>query len=143
MLKNIPREISPELMLMLMEMGHGDELVIADGNFPAESHARRIVRADGLAALPLFEAILQFLPIDRFVTESAIVMHPVDPEDPEPRIWAGFRMVLRNAEDREIPLTAVSREDFYERAREAYGIVATGETELYANIIIKKGVVMM
>jgi L-fucose mutarotase len=141
MLKTIPPIISPQLMLVLMEMGHGDELVIADGNYPAAVNARRLVRADGHSALGLVEAILRFLPVDTFVADVAIVMQPVDPAQEAPPIWEHFSRLLRDAEGREIPLTKIERGQFYQRSREAFAIVATGETALYANLILKKGVV--
>ena len=141
MLKEVPAILSPELMFLLMSMGHGDELVIADGNFPADSHAERIVRADGLSATTIVEAVLQFLPIDTFVDDPAVVMQPVDPDAPEPVIWEEFRRLLEAGEGRAIPLTSIERYEFYDRAKDAYGIVATGETALYANLILKKGVV--
>lgn len=141
MLKNVPPILSPELMLVLMQMGHGDEIVLADGNYPAASHARRLVRADGHTMLPLLSAILRFLPIDTFVDDVAVVMTPVDRAAPEPPIWAEFTSLLASGEGRSIPLTRIERQAFYERSREAYAIVATGETALYANILLKKGVV--
>lgn len=141
MLKGVPTTISPELMHVLMSMGHGDEIVIADGNFPADSHAERLVRCDGLAGLPVIEGILKFLPVDTFVDDVAVVMQPVDKTATEPPIWTGFRRALERAEDREIQLTLIDRHAFYDRAREAYAIVATSETALYANLILKKGVV--
>ncbi|MSR58167.1 MAG: fucose isomerase [Planctomycetaceae bacterium] len=141
MLKHIPGIVSPDLMLVLMQMGHGDELVIADGNYPADSNAQRIVRADGHGAMPLVEAILKFLPIDTFVDDVAVVMRPVDANAAEPPIWNDFRRLLRAAEGREIVLTQIDREAFYHRSRSAYAVVATGETALYANVILKKGVV--
>ncbi len=141
MLKTIPPVISPQLMLVLMEMGHGDELVIADGNYPAAANARRLVRADGHSALELVEAILKFLPVDTFVADVAVVMQPVDPAQAAPPIWSRFAELLRVSEGREIPLTKIERGQFYQRSREAFAIVATGETALYANLILKKGVV--
>ncbi|MEX0725529.1 MAG: RbsD/FucU domain-containing protein [Planctomycetaceae bacterium] len=141
MLKNIPAVLSPELMMVLMKMGHGDEIVLADGNFPADSHARRVVRADGWGVMPLLEAILNFLPIDTFVADVAVVMQPVDPEHANPPIWSEFRKALYHAEGKEIPLTEIDRFEFYERSRHAYAIVATSETAIYGNIILKKGVV--
>lgn len=141
MLKQIPPILSPDLMLILMQMGHGDDLVIADGNFPADANAQRIIRADGHGALQLLEAILKFLPIDTFVSDVAVVMRPVDHAAPEPPIWTEFRRSLRAGEGRDIPLTLIDREAFYHRSRSAYAIIATGESALYANIILKKGVV--
>ena len=140
MLKGIPREISPDLMDVLMRMGHGDKLVLADAHFPAESHARRVVRADGLGVPSLLEAILQFLPLDTFVDRPAAVMQPVDPGMPEPPIWEEFRHRLAAGTGSQVVLETVERFAFYDRARAAYAIVATGETALYANLILKKGV---
>ena len=141
MLKGVPPALSPELMTVLMKMGHGDELVLGDGNFPADSNAQRIVRADGLDLLTVLDAVLKFLPIDTFSEEVAMVMQPVDKNAPEPPIWKEFRRLLQLHEGRKVELTRVERFAFYERARKAYAIVATSETALYANLILKKGVV--
>jgi L-fucose mutarotase len=142
MLKGIPTAISPELMDLLMKMGHGDHLVLADGNFPADSNAQRIVRADGHDLITVLDAVLKFLPIDTYVDDPVQVMQPVDDNIPEPPIWADFRKSLKAAEERDIELTLVERFEFYERAKNAYGIVATSETALYANVILSKGVVV-
>lgn len=142
MLKGISHVISPELMLILMEMGHGDELVIADGNFPADSHARRITRCDGHSATVMLDNILQLLPLDTFVDAPAAVMRPVDGSAEEPPIWAEFRELMHKHEDRSIEVEQIERFDFYERAKQAYAIVATSEQALYANLILKKGVVV-
>lgn len=141
MLKGIPPLISPELMNVLMSMGHGDELVLADGNFPADSHAQRLVRADGLSVPAVLDAVLKLLPMDTFVDDAAVVMQPVDTSAAEPPIWEEFRRLLATGEGRRIKLTPIERFAFYERALEAYAIVATSETALYANLILKKGVV--
>lgn len=142
MLKGVPVSLSPELMYLLMKMGHGDEIVLGDGNFPADSNAQRIVRADGLDVPAILNGILKFFPIDTFVADVACVMKPVDPGAPEPPIWSIFRNSLQQAEGRSIPLTLVERNAFYDRARKAYAIVATSESALYANLILKKGVVV-
>ena len=141
MLKLIHPAISPELMAVMLQMGHGDELVLADANFPADSNARRIVRSDGIDLETLLPAILKFLPIDTFVPEQAMVMQPVDPQTPEPAIWATFRQALQAAEGRHVELTTIERFEFYERTRQAYAIVSTGSRAFYSNIILKKGVV--
>ena len=133
--------ISPELMSVMMQMGHGDELVLADANFPADANAQRIVRADGIDLETLLPAILKFFPIDTFVPEQAMVMEPVDSKAAEPSIWATFRNDLQAAEGREVTLTKIERFAFYERTREAYAIVATGSRAFYSNLILKKGVV--
>lgn len=141
MLKNIPPELTPDLMYVLMSMGHGDEIVLGDGNFPADSNAQRVVRSDGLDVPTILSAILTFFPLDTFETPAALVMEPVDADAPEPPIWQTFRKLLKRYEGREIELGRVAREAFYERSRKAYAIVATSETALYANLILKKGVV--
>ncbi len=142
MLKGIPARISPELMYTLMKMGHGDELVLADGNFPADSIARRIVRADGLSVPEVLEAILQFFPLDAYVDAAAFVMQPVPGDPPKPPIWKKFKQLLDASEGRSVQLELVERFAFYEQARRAYAVVATSETALYANLILKKGVVV-
>ena len=139
MLKNIPPVLSPELLKILMEMGHGDELVIADGNFPAASVARRLVRADGHGVPALLDAILTLFPLDTYVDCPAALMDNGDPADP-PAIWQEYRRIIREREG-EKTLDLVERFAFYERAKNAYAVVATGETAIYANIILKKGVV--
>ena len=141
MLKNIPSVLSPALMHALMSMGHGDEFVLADGNFPADSNAQRIVRADGLDVCTLLAAIVQFFPLDQYDSEHAIVMQMVESGVPEPPIWEDFRRILADGEGKPVTLTPIERFAFYERARGAYFIVATSEKALYANLVLKKGVV--
>ncbi len=142
MLKGIPPLFSPELMAILMRMGHGDDLVIADGNFPAEAMGQRVVRLDGHGAAEVLDAVLKFVPVDTFVDDPVKVMQPVDSQTPEPAIWNQFRGVLARHEPRPIPLTTVERFEFYRQAQAAFAVVATGETAIYANVIVKKGVVV-
>ena len=141
MLKGVPPCISPELMQVLMRMGHGDNLVLADGNFPAETHAKQLVRADGHGMATILDAVLRFLPVDTFVDAPVLVMQPVEPNAPEPPIWSQFRRILEKHEGRAVPLQTVERFQFYDLAKQAFTIVSTGETTIYANIILKKGVV--
>ncbi len=141
MLKGIPSVISPDLMSVLMRMGHGDDLVLADGNFPAESHARHIVRADGHGVTALLRAILPFFPLDTFVEHAALVMQPVDLQTPEPPLWSDFRSLLTQSEGRPISVQPIERFRFYDLAKSAFAIVATGESAAYANLILRKGVV--
>ncbi|APW60879.1 RbsD/FucU family protein [Paludisphaera borealis] len=141
MLKKIPNILSPELLLMIAQMGHGDELVIADANFPAVSNAKRLVRADGHGVAVILEAILQLFPLDSFVEKPAAVMRRIDkPGEPAP-IWAEYQRILDSAEGRHIALEQVERFAFYDRAKTTFGVVATGEGALYGNIIIKKGII--
>ena len=141
MLKGISNLISPELIKILMEMGHGDELVIADGNFPAASVARRLVRADGLGCTPLLDAILQLFPLDPYV-EKPVGLMAVVPGDPyQPVIWDEYKDVVLKHEPDFKDFEYVERFAFYERAKLSYAVLATSEMALYANIILKKGVV--
>ena len=139
MLKGISKNLSPELVKILMEMGHGDEIVIADGNFPGASHAKRLVRADGLGVPPLLEAILSHFPLDTYVSHPIAYMEVV-PGDPTPTIWAEYNQIIASHEP-EATAEKIDRFAFYERAKNAYAILATSESALYANIILKKGVV--
>jgi L-fucose mutarotase len=141
MLKGISTVISPELIKILMEMGHGDELVIADGNFPAASVGRRLVRADGLGCTPLLDAVLQLLPLDQYV-ERPVALMAVVPGDPyQPVIWNDYKDVILKHEPDFKDFEYVERFAFYERARQAYAVLASSEMALYANIILKKGVI--
>lgn len=140
MLKNIPSIISPELLKILHEMGHGDEIVIGDGNFPAASNAKKLVRCDGHGVPELLDAILQFLPLDTYVESPVMLMQVTPGDDVDPVIWKEYRKIVDNHQD-DVKFEEIERFAFYERAREAYAIVATGESALYANVILKKGVV--
>lgn len=141
MLKGIDPIISPGLLVTLAEMGHGDELVIADANFPAQTMGRRVVRADGHGAAPVLGAILKLFPLDSFVEAPAAVMRRVDKPDEAAPVWTDFQLLLDGAEGKHVTIERVERFAFYERARQAFAVVATGETALYGNIIIKKGVI--
>lgn len=142
MLKNIPQIISPELIKILMEMGHGDELVIADGNFPAASCAQRLVRADGHNVPELLEAILKLYPLDTY-TEAPVSLMAVVPGDTvKPVIWDEYKSIIHRHETTTNKIEFVERFEFYDRAKKAYAVIATGEKALYANIILRKGVVV-
>jgi L-fucose mutarotase len=141
MLKGIPNILPPELLKILMEMGHGDEMVIADGNFPAASHAQRLVRCDSVGTTPLLEAVLQFFPLDTFVSHSVSLMAVVPGDQYTPEIWPVYKKIIQKHEPRFADFEMLERPYFYERARKAYAIVATGEAARYANIILKKGLV--
>ena len=141
MLKNIPKNLSPELLKILMEMGHGDEIVLADGNFPSESNAKRIIRADGLDVPPLLESILQLFPLDTYVDYPVTLMDVVPGDDFVPAIWDEYKRIIARF-DPKAKVAAIGRFEFYERAKNAYAIVATTEAALYANLILCKGVVV-
>lgn len=139
MLKGIPSILSPELLKILMEMGHGDEIVIGDGNFPAASNAQRLVRCDGHGVPELLDAMLTLLPLDTYVDAPVALMETTQ-GDPRPVIWDEYWEIVMKHQKNVKP-ELVERFAFYERAKKAYAIIATGETALYANIILKKGVV--
>ena len=141
MLKNIPAIITPELMKILMEMGHGDEIVFGDGNFPAASHAQRLIRMDGHTVTELLEAIMPFFPLDTYAESSAILMEVVKGDNVVPTIWDTYKEVLEKHDKEGCVIQNIDRFDFYDRAKKAYAIVATSESALYANLILKKGVV--
>lgn len=140
MLKGIPPIISPELLMVLMEMGHGDEIVLADGNFPAASMAQRLLRADGHGVPELLEAILKLLPLDTYVANPVALMAVVPGDTTKPTIWEDYRKIIAASGEKFSEFEFVERFDFYERARGAYAVVATGERALYANVILTKGV---
>ncbi len=140
MLKNISPILSPELLKILMEMGHGDEIVIGDGNFPAASMAQRLVRLDGHGVPEILDAILKLLPLDTYVEAPVALMDNGDAAN-KPPIWAEYEEIVKvNEGEKKFELE--ERFAFYERAKKAYAVVATGETAIYANIILKKGVVI-
>ena len=139
MLKGISPLISPALLKILAEMGHGDEIVIADANFPSETCGQRVVRADGIGGRELLDAILDLIPLDTYAEENFLLMQTTN-GDPTPEIWADYFSIAK-AKDDNLRGGYVSRFDFYDRAKKAYAVIATGETAIYANIILKKGVI--
>lgn len=141
MLKGIDPLLSPELLQLLAAMGHGDEIAIVDGNFPAASCARRLVRIDGVDAATALGAVLSLLPLDSFTPEPAAVMAVVGDPDAEPLPVRELRAVLERAAGKPVPLKILARAEFYERARQAFAIVVTGERRLYGNILVAKGVI--
>lgn len=140
MLRGISHLISPELLKILSEMGHGDEIVLADANFPTESFGRRAVRADGIAAPALLVAILPLFPLDQYDRSNFVLMEVVPGDTYQPVIWEEYKDVLRRYEP-QAEAQHMERFAYYERAKKAYAVVATGEKAQYANIILKKGVV--
>ncbi|MBO4299177.1 MAG: L-fucose mutarotase [Clostridia bacterium] len=141
MLKGISPIISPELLKILMEMGHGDELVIGDGNFPGAGLARNLVRLDGHTVPDVLEAILRLYPLDPYVDAPVALMAVVPGDDVETPIWDTYQALCDASEGKPVKIEHMERFAFYERAKKAYCVVMTGETALYANIILKKGVV--
>ena len=137
MLKNIPVCISPDLMHALMSMGHGDEIVLADADFPAATYAKRLIRVDGLDVGTLLEAILPFFPLDTFVEKPVITMDCSEWGD-EPKSYERFRKIIKKYHEKFSDFELIKRFDFYKRTQNAFAIVATSEPD--GNLILKKGV---
>ena len=144
MLKGIPKIISPELLKVLCEMGHSDTIVIADGNFPAESMGKnaRVIRCDGHGGVELLDAILQLFPLDTYVEKPVSLMAVVPGDKVETPIWDEYKRIIAKYDDRGADTVSnIERFAFYEEAKKAYAIIATGESALYANVILQKGVI--
>ncbi len=141
MLRNINPILSPELLYALRAMGHGDEIVISDANFPGSSTGPECIRADGSSASEMLEAVLSVMPLDEFVPNPAITMQVVDDPDAIPDAVADFQNIINRSADNPAKIDTLERFAFYERAAQAFVIVQTGERRLYGNIILKKGVV--
>jgi L-fucose mutarotase len=141
MLRNIPSILSPDLLASLRAMGHGDDIVIADANFPATSLARRCHRLDGISATDVLTAVLTLLPLDAFVPDPAVTMQVVDDPDVMPPVVQAFQTIITRTADSPANISAIDRFAFYARAEKAFAIVQTGETRLYGNIILTKGVI--
>jgi L-fucose mutarotase len=142
MLKGLDPLLGPDLLHVLAAMGHGDELVVADGNFPAASIARRLVRLEGVDAPRALRAILSVFPLDTFTPTPAKVMAVVGDPDAVPAPVREFQALVDGAAGRPVPLEALERFAFYERARAAFAVVATGERRPYGNILLEKRVVL-
>ena len=138
MLKGIPGCISPELLDTLMRMGHGDEIVLADADFPADTYGKRVIRADGINMLTLLPAILTFYPLDSYVSEPAHMMAVVG-DAPIPPAWDKFAEIIAAHEPRFSGFSYIERYAFYKRASSCYAVVITGEAD--GNIILRKGTV--
>ena len=145
MLKGIPKILSPQLLKVLCEMGHSDRIVIADGNFPAETMGKDaiVIRMDGHGACEILEAILQVFPLDTYVEKPVNLMAVVQGDKVETPIWQEYEKIIEAAGERGSSAVGhIERFAFYEEAKTAYAIIATGESALYANIMLQKGVVV-
>lgn len=141
MLRNIPPILSPDLLHTLRAMGHGDEIVIADANFPATSIGKTCIRLDGVSATDALTAILTVMPLDSFVDHPAMTMQVVDDPNTVPPICSEFAEIIETVADTPAQPVALERFAFYDRAKAAFAVVQTGETRIYGNIILKKGII--
>lgn len=145
MLKGIPKILPPELLKVLCEMGHSDRLVIADGNFPAESMGKGaiVIRMDGHGACEILDAILTLFPLDTYVETPVNLMEVMPGDQVETPIWNEYNGIICKHDSRgENAVGHIERFAFYEEAKKAYAIIATGESALYANVMLQKGVVI-
>ena len=144
MLKNIPPVLSPELLKILCEMGHSDRIVLADGNFPAESMGKNaiVLRADGHGVPELLDAILTVFPLDSYVATPVSLMEVMPGDQVDTPIWEVYKDIVAKHDTRGAAAVGnIERFAFYDEARTAYAIIATGEKALYANVMLQKGVV--
>ena len=141
MLKGLSPLLTPELLKILCEMGHGDEIVLADGNFPSEAIGQRVVRLDAHAGTDALKAIMSVFPIDTYSDPNAFLMEVVPGDNVETPIWDEYSHIMKESEGETVRIGHIERFAFYERAKKAYAVIATGETALYANLILKKGVI--
>lgn len=143
MLKGISKIVSPDLIKILCEMGHGDEILLADGNFPSENFGKRVIRADGISGTDMLDAVLSLIPLDTYSDPNFILMELMecDKGKVDPVIWQEYRRIA-DKHDKNVRTGNIDRFAFYRRAQEAYAVIATGEEAIYANILIKKGVVL-
>lgn len=141
MLRNIDPILSPDLLYALSAMGHGDEIVLADANFPAEALGPKCIRADGSDASSVLRAVLSVLPLDSFVDAPAISMEVVGDPDAIPDAVRDFQSIIDAHADHPKDIQSLERFAFYERAAKAFAVVQTGERRLYGNLILKKGVI--
>lgn len=144
MLKGIPKILSPQLLKVLCEMGHGDRIVIADGNFPSESIGKNaiVIRMDGHGACDVLDAILQLFPLDTYVEKPVNLMQVVPGDNVETPIWDEYEKIVAANDGRNDIIGQIERFAFYEEAKKAYAVIATGESALYANVMLQKGVVV-
>ncbi len=140
MLKNIPPILNPDLLHALRAMGHGDEIAIVDANYPAENAGPPVIRLDGLLATDVADAVLTLMPLDTFVDEQAFAMEVVGNPKKREQTHKDFDRLVKKHEP-EMKLSLLERFAFYERVKDAFAIVQTGERRLYGNILLKKGII--
>lgn len=140
MLKGIHPAISPELLKILAEMGHGDELVLSDAHFPAHQLHNKVIRADGITVSTLLSAISPLFEFDAYVDAPLIMMQAVEGDTLDPSVEESYLNAIKQAVEFTPKLTRIDRFAFYDRAKTAYAVVISGETAKYGNLILKKGV---
>lgn len=140
MLKGISPLISPELLSTLARMGHGDEIILADAHFPGETFNKHVIRADGLGIPDLLKAILPLFELDAYVPHPLVMMAAVEGDELDPSVEESYLKSIRETNPDIQQIERIDRFEFYDRAKEAFAVVMTGETAKYGNILLKKGV---
>ena len=145
MLQGISKLLTGDLLKALCDMGHGDELVIADANYPGESVAKRLIRCPGVSGTDLLRAIAPLIPLDAYNPTPALVMQLTDSDRakgmPNPAIWGEYEAILRQNYGADTRVNTIERYAFYERAKAAYLVIQTGEERIYGNLLLAKGVI--
>ena len=145
MLQGISKLLTGDLLKALCDMGHGDELVIADANFPGETVAKRLIRCPGISGTDLLRAIAPLIPLDAYSPAPALVMQLTDSDRakgmPDPAIWGEYEAILRQNYGADTRVNTIERYAFYERAKAAYLVIQTGEERIYGNLLLAKGVI--
>ena len=139
MLKGISPCLSPELLKVLAEMGHGDEIVLADAHFPGHSVNSRTLRADGVSVVQMLDAIIPLFELDSYA-DPIVMMQPVEGDELDPAVEADYTAAIRAHAPEAPKPVRIDRFAFYDRAGKAYAVVMTGEVRKYGNVVLKKGV---
>ena len=145
MLKGIPKILSPELLMVLNEMGHSDRIMIGDGNFPAETMGKNaiVLRMDGHGVPEILKAILTVFPLDQYIKKPVSLMERVPGDNADISIWKKYEEIIEKEEPRGTSvIQTLERFAFYEESKKAYAVIATSETSQYANVILQKGCVL-
>lgn len=140
MLKGISPLISPELLSTLARMGHGDEIILADAHFPGETFNKHVIRADGLGIPDLLTAILPLFELDAYVPHPLVMMAAVEGDELDPSVEKSYLKSIRETNPDIQQIERIDRFEFYDRAKESFAVIMTGETAKYGNILLKKGV---
>jgi L-fucose mutarotase len=146
LLKGIDPLLNADVLQALRAMGHGDDVVLCDTNFPADSMARstvlgRLLRIDNVSGPRAARAVLSVMPLDSFVDEPALRMEVVGKPDELPEVQKEMQVEIDRAEGRSWPMGRIERFAFYERAKQAYAVIVTGERRFYGCFLFKKGVI--
>lgn len=145
MLKGINKIFTGDLLKILCDMGHGDELVIVDANFPAETMGKRVIKLPGSEGTEILEAVLELFPLDHILSEPVVLLD-MEPKDRKtgmeaPEIWKDFQNIVNKKAGSTANIGRMSRQEFYNRSKQAYAIIQTGEERLYGDILLVKGVI--